>query len=156
MRIVDKQSGVKPVESMYDAIMKFFNDYVSDYSEFGQIEDTIRVMDKYYAPELCFPDDRVNGRDIWYKRCLNHPDVQDKLTIEHIILDEKKNEAGAILKTQAIDRATGRVLLELRMNALYKLRIDDKKDIRIVEVRIFLESAPEKVARLAQLYRIGM
>ena len=46
--------------------------------------------------------------------------------------------------------------MELRMSALYKLRIDDKQNIRIAEVRIFLESNPEKVARLAQLYRIGM
>jgi len=141
---------------MYDAIVKFFHDYVSDYSEFGQNKNTIRVMDKYYAPDLSFPDDRVNGRDKWYNRCLNHPDVQDKLTIEHLIVDEKQKEAGAILKTQAVDRTTGQVLLELRMNALYKLRIDDNRDIKIVEVRIFLESAPEKVARLAQLYRIGM
>jgi hypothetical protein len=156
MRTVDRQSGGKSVKSMYDVIVRFFYDYVSDYSEFGQTKNTIKVMDKYYASDLCFPDDKVNGRDQWYSRCLNHPDVQDKLTIEYLIVDEKHNEAGAILKTQAVDRATGRVLLELRMNALYKLRINEKKDIKIVEVRIFLASEPEKVARLTQLYRIGM
>jgi hypothetical protein len=140
----------------YSTILRFFEDYVTTYSEYGQDAETITMMDKYYDSDLSFPEDMVFGRDQWYKRCLNHPDVLDKLTIEQCIIDDRKNEVSAILRTEAIDRETGRVLMELRMNALYKLRIDNDENIRITEVRIFLESNPEKVARLAQLYRIGM
>jgi hypothetical protein len=143
------------MENKYNRILKFFEDYITTYSEYGQDADTISMMNKFYAPDLSFPEDMVTGRDEWYKRCLNHPDVLDRLTIEHCIIDERKNEVSAILKTEAIDRAKEAVLMELRMNALYKLRIDDE-NIRITEVRIFLESNPEKVARLAQLYRIGI
>lgn len=143
------------MENKYNRILKFFEDYITTYSEYGQDTDTISMMNKFYAPDLSFPEDMVTGRDEWYKRCLNHPDVLDRLTIEHCIIDERKNEVSAILKTEAIDRAKEAVLMELRMNALYKLRIDDE-NIRITEVRIFLESNPEKVARLAQLYRIGI
>jgi hypothetical protein len=144
------------VMSLYDSIRRFFEDYIATYSEYGQNEKTISAMDRFYAPELSFPDDNVSGRDTWYKRCLNHPDVQDRLTIEHMIVDEKMNEVAAILKTEAVDRATGNVLLELKMNALYKLTITDDRDITIAEVRIFLESNPGKTVKLAQLYRIGM
>jgi len=144
------------VKPLYDDIVRFFEEYVAAYCEYGQNEKTIKVMDKYYAPDLSFPDDRVTGREQWYRRCLNHPDVLDKLSIEHIIVDEKKNEVAAILRTEAVNRATGTILLELRMMALYKLRIDENRDIKITGVRIFLQSEPEKVARLAQLYRIGM
>ncbi|MBN2240555.1 MAG: hypothetical protein JW712_12345 [Dehalococcoidales bacterium] len=143
------------MEYRYNKILRFFEEYITVYSEYGQNADTIQMMDKFYAHDLIFPDDMVTGRDQWYGRCLNHPDVQDKLTIEHIIIDDKKSEVGAILKTQAVDRANGEILMELRMNAMYKLRIDENQDIKITEVRIFLESNPEKVARLAQLYRIG-
>jgi hypothetical protein len=143
------------MENKYNRILKFFEDYITTYSEYGQDADTISMMNKFYAPDLSFPEDMVTGRDEWYKRCLNHPDVLDRLTIEHCIIDERKNEVSAILKTEAIDRAKEAVLMELKMNALYKLRIDDE-NIRITEVRIFLESNPEKVARLAQLYRIGI
>lgn len=140
----------------YSRILRFFEDYVTTYSEYGQDADTITMMNKYYSPDLSFPEDMVFGREQWYKRCLNHPDVLDKLAIERCIIDDRKNEISAILKTEAIDRRTGKVLMELRMNALYKLRIDDNQNISITEVRIFLESNPEKVTRLAQLYRIGM
>lgn len=140
----------------YNKMLQFFEDYVATYSKYGQDVETINIMDEYYAPDLSFPEDMVTGREQWYKRCLNHPDVLDKLTIERCMIDDKKNEVSAILKTQAIDRATGTELMELRMSALYKLRIDDKQNIRITEVKIFLESNPKKVAKLTQLYRIGM
>jgi hypothetical protein len=142
------------VESMYDEIVCFMHEYVTAYSEYGQVAETHRIMDKFYAPELSF-DDMVTSREQWYKSCLNHSEIQDKLTIEHLFIDEKQNEVGALLKTQAIERATGEVLLELRMNALYNLRIGDEKDIKIVKVRVFLETNPEKVIKLTQLYRIG-
>jgi hypothetical protein len=140
----------------YNRILRFFEDYVATYSEYGQDAETINMMDMYYASDLSFPEDMVIGREQWYKRCLNHPDVLDKLAIERCIIDDRKNEISAILRTEAIDRGTGKLLMELRMSALYKLRIDDKQNIRITEVRIFLESNPEKVSRLTQLYRIGI
>ena len=144
------------MENKYNRILKFFEDYIATYSEYGQDADTISIMDKFYAPDLSFPEDTVYGREQWYKRCLNHPDILDKLAIEHCIIDDKKNEVSAILKTRAIERITGIEMMDLRMHALYKLRIDDDENIRITEVRIFLESNLEKVTKLAQLYRIGI
>jgi hypothetical protein len=142
------------VESMYDEIMRFIHEYATAYSEYGQVEETHHVMDKFYAPELSF-DDMVTSREQWYKSCLSHPEIQDKLTVEHLFIDERQNEVGALLKTQAIKRATGEVLLELHMNVLYNLKIGDDRDIKITKARVFLETNPEKVARLTELYRIG-
>ena len=144
------------MEDKYNRIRSFFEEYIHAYSEYGQSEDTISVMNRFYAPDLCFPDDMVNGRDQWYVRCLNHPSVQDRLSIEHLIIDERQNEVSALLKTEAIDTGTGAKLMELRMSALYTLRMDSNEDMKIETVRLMLESNPEKVARLAQLYRIGM
>jgi hypothetical protein len=70
-------------------------------------------------------------------------------------VDDRQKEAGALLKTQAIDRASGEVLLELKMNVLYILKIDQDNDIKISKVKVFLETNPQKVARLIELYRIG-
>lgn len=139
--------------SLYDDILHFMEEYVTVYSQYGQDSETQYLMDKFYAPDLMFDDGVVTSRKQWYERCLAHPAVQDKLTIEHLIIDERKNEVGAILKTQAIDRESEKVLLELKMNVLYYLKIDSK-DIKITRVRVFLESDPKKAEKLARLYSI--
>ena len=141
--------------SLYDSIVRFMTEYFPAYSEQGQVAETHHVMDRFYAPDLSFPDDGVTSREQWYQRCLNHPAIQDRITLEHLYVDERQQEVGALARTQAIDRATGEVLLELRMNVFYKLQIDPAGDIKITSVKVFLETDPAKVTRLTQLYHIG-
>jgi hypothetical protein len=141
--------------SMYNDIVRFMKEYFPAYSEYGQVAETHRIMDKFYAPDLVFDDGVVTSREQWYAACLKHPAIQDKLTLEHLFVDDRQKEAGALLKTQAIDRASGEVLLELKMNVLYILKIDQDNDIKISKVKVFLETNPQKVARLIELYRIG-
>src|SRR5512139_2756773 len=142
------------MESLYGHIVHFMEEYFLAYSQYGQLPETQHVMNKFYAPDLTFDDDVVKSRAEWYARCLAHPAIQDKLVAEHIIVDERQKEVGALLKTQAIERATGEVLLELKMNVLYGLKIDAGKDMKIAKVRVFLESDPRKAAKLVQLYSI--
>jgi hypothetical protein len=144
------------VESLYDDIMRFMKEYFPAYSDYGQVPETHHVMDKFYVPDLSFDDGMVTSREQWYKSCLKHPDVQDKLTVEHLFIDDRQYVVSALLKTEAIDRASGKILMELKMNALYTLKIRPDKEIKIAKVKIFLEGNPQKVAKLSQLYRIGM
>lgn len=140
------------MKSLYNNIVRFMEEYFTAYSEYGQVAETIRIMDKFYAPDLCFDEGVVTSREQWYERCLAHPIVQDKLTLEHLFVDEKQKEVGALLRTQAIVRATGEVLVELKMNVLYNLKIDQNKDIKITKVKVFPESDPVKVTKLFQAY----
>ena len=139
------------MESRYDEIARFMKEYVKAYSEYGQIAESHSVMDKFYAPELSF-DDMVTSREQWYETCLSHNHVQDKLTLEHLFIDEKQNEVGALLTAQAIERATGKVLLEIKMNTLYNLKTDENGEFKIIKARVFLETNPQKVAKLCQIY----
>ncbi len=143
------------MESIYGDIVRFMEEYFPAYSQYSQVLETQHLMDEFYAADLSFDDGVVSSRAQWYERCLAHPAIQDKLSLEHLFVDEKQTEASALLKTQAIERATGEVLLELRMNVLYNLKIEENRDIKITKVRVFLESDPRKAARLAQLYGIG-
>ena len=137
--------------SRYDEIARFMNEYVKAYSEEGQVPETHRVMDRFYSPELSF-DDLVTSREQWYETCLSHSHVQDQLTVEHLFIDEKQNEVGALLIARAVERATGRVLLEIKMNTLYNLKVDENGDLKITKARVFLETHPQKVAKLCQIY----
>ena len=143
------------MESLYSDIVRFMEEYFPAYSQYAQVLETQHLMDRFYAPELTFDDGVVTSRKQWYERCLAHPAVQDKLTLEHLFVDERQKEAGALLKTEAIDRTTGKVLLELKMNVLYNLETDPNKDIKITRVRVFLETDPRKIEKLIQIYAIG-
>jgi hypothetical protein len=143
------------VAPLYDDIVCFMKEYFPAYNEYAQVQETQHLMDRFYAPDLTFDDGVVTGRKQWYERCLAHPAVQDKLTLEHLFVDERQKEAGALLKTEAIDRTTGSVLLELKMNVLYYFETVLDKDIKITRVRVFLESDPHKIEKLVQIYAIG-
>jgi hypothetical protein len=138
--------------STYEDISKFMKEYFPAYSEKAQIAETQKAMDKFYAPDLVFDDGIINSREQWYKACLTHPKVQDKITLLHLFIDEKQKEVGALAKTQAIDRATGKILVEIRMNVLYTLKIGPDKDIKITSVKVFLETNPEKAVKLMEVY----
>ena len=45
------------MKNKYNRILKFFEDYIATYSEYGQDADTISIMDKFYASDLSFPFD---------------------------------------------------------------------------------------------------
>jgi hypothetical protein len=139
------------MDSKYDEIVRFMNDYVEAYSKYGQIASTHGIMDKFYAPEVSF-DELVTNREQWYQTCLSHADIQDKLTLEHLFIDETQNEVGALLTAQAIQRSSGEVLLQIRMNTLYNLKRDDKGELKITKARVYLETNPQKVARLCEIY----
>ncbi len=139
------------MSSRYDKIALFMNEYVKAYSEFGQVAETHSVMDRFYAPELSF-DDMVSSREQWYETCLSHTGIQDKLTLEHLVIDEKQDEVGALLTAQAINRATGEVLLTIKMNTLYNLTTNENGEFRIVKARVFLETNPQKASKLCRIY----
>lgn len=139
------------MDTRYEDIDRFINEYVKAYSEYGQVSETHSVMDKFYAPELSF-DEMVTSREQWYETCLSHTGIQDKLTLEHLVIDEKQNEVAALLTARAVERSTGKVLLEIKMNTLYNLKIDEKGEYKITRARVFLETHPQKVAKLCEIY----
>lgn len=136
----------------YNDIEKFMEEYFFAFSEYGQVPETQHVMDKYYAPELSIDNGFIDSREQWYKACLSHPDIKDILVADHLFIDESQKEVGVLVRTQYVKRATGDMLIELKMNVLYCLRIDND-DIKITKFRVYVESDAEKLSRMWQLFR---
>jgi hypothetical protein len=143
------------MDSMKRKIDNFMAEYFQAYNQYAQVENTQNLMNKFYTPGFSFDDGSVRNREHWYKKCLTHPAIQDKLTVELMVSDVKKKEVLTLLQTHAVERATGNVLLELSMCGLYSLEFDQDTDIKINKVKLFLESSPQKIARLSQLYAIS-
>lgn len=139
----------------YDDISSFMKSYFPAYSEKGQTAETQHVMDSFYAEEIYFDENTPTRREDWYSSCRAHPEVQDKITLEHLVVDEKQQEAVALVTTQAIERSTGKVLVEMKLSCMYAFKADERKNIRITHIKIYLEPNPHKSVELARAYNIG-
>ena len=131
----------------YEQIRSFMQGYFIGYSEDCQLPDRQRVMDKYYAPDIAF-DNGVSGREIWYRICLSHPTWQDKVEPRRLCIDVENLTVSAMVTATFVERGTGRILQQIGMNAFYTLSADDRGDLKISRLDVFLESDLEKVQRM--------
>jgi hypothetical protein len=93
--------------SVQNGLRKPGNEYTTAYIEYGQVAETHRIMDKFYAPELSF-DDMMTNREQWYEACLAHPEIQDKLTIEHLFINKKQTKWVRYLQHRPLREKQGR------------------------------------------------
>ena len=136
----------------YEQIRSFMQGYFIGYSEDCQLPDRQRVMDKYYAPGIAF-DNGVSGREIWYRICLSHPTWQDKVEPRRICIDVENLTVSAMVTATFVERSTGRILQQIGINAFYSLKADDRGDLKISRLDVFLESNLEKVQTMMKYLR---
>lgn len=135
----------------YEEIKDFMLSYFPDYAEKAQDPALQPAMDKYYAPDISF-DNGMSSREQWYRACLSHPDVVDVLTVNKLCIDEKNLFVSAMITSRPTERATGKVLLEIGMNAFYTLRRTEEGQLSIARVDVFTESNPRKLSEMFAIY----
>ena len=136
----------------YEQIRNFMQGYFIGYSEDCQLPDRQRVMNKYYAPDIAF-DNGVSGREFWYRICLSHPTWQDKVEPRRLCIDVESLTVSAMVTATFVERGTGRILQQIGMNAFYTLSVDDRGDLKISRLDVFLESNLEKVQTMMKYLR---
>ena len=136
----------------YELIREFMRGYFLAYSEDGQLPERQHVMDKYYAPDIAF-DAGFSGRDMWYRICLSHPSWQDRVEPRRLCIDTENLTVSAMVTGTFIERGSGRILQQIGMNAFYTLSADDRGDLKISRVDVFLESDLEKVQTMMKYLR---
>ena len=136
----------------YEQIRNFMQGYFIAYSEDCHLPERQYVMDKYYAPDIAF-DNGVSGREIWYRICLSHPTWQDKVEPRRLCIDVENLTVSAMVTATFVERGTGRILQQIGMNAFYSLKEDDRGDLKISRLDVFLESNLEKVQTMMKYLR---
>ncbi|MCR5173324.1 MAG: hypothetical protein K6C09_01665 [Oscillospiraceae bacterium] len=135
----------------YDEIREFMLAYFPSYAEKAQDPVLQPEMDRFYAPDISF-DNGMNSREQWYRACLSHPAVVDILTVERLCIDERNLFVSAMVTSRPTERETGKVLLEIGMNAFYRLKADEEGRLKIARIDVFLESDPRKAAQMFEIY----
>ena len=141
----------------YDDALEFMEKYYKVVNTQAQEPETMHRIEKYYVPDLeIIPyvagQARVFGRDQFVKLMSSHPSTHEKLTPEHIMIDERKKFVTVLLKTEVSDKVTGEILLTRMLVCMYQLTVDDNNKIKITKLIYFEEGVPPGTVQIEDIY----
>jgi hypothetical protein len=141
----------------YDQLAAWIDRYFAEFNTYGQDPNEIHRMDEYFSQDFVFNPyiayvGKVAGRDNWYKVLTSHPSGIEVLTPEHVVIDERRQEFVAQIKTDLIDRDTKEVLLTKRYLARYPLIEEDGK-CKIERLDFFWEILPEGALEIDDVFQ---
>jgi transglutaminase-like putative cysteine protease len=140
----------------YDQMAEWIEVYFADFNKYGQDPREIHRMDEYFSKDFVFNPyiayvGEVSGRDEWYKVLTSHPSGIEVLTPEAVIIDDRRQEFVAQIKTDLVDRDTREVLLTKRYLARYPLVEEDGK-MKIERLEFFWEILPEGALEIDDVF----
>jgi transglutaminase-like putative cysteine protease len=140
----------------YDQMAEWIEVYFADFNKYGQDPREIHRMDEYFSKDFVFNPyiayvGKVSGRDEWYKVLTSHPSGIEVLTPEAVIIDDRRQEFVAQIKTDLVDRDTREVLLTKRYLARYPLVEEDGK-MKIERLEFFWEILPEGALEIDDVF----
>jgi len=140
----------------YDEMAEWIEVYFADFNKYGQDPREIHRMDEYFSKDFVFNPyiayvGKVSGRDEWYKVLTSHPSGIEVLTPEAVIIDDRRQEFVAQIRTDLVDRDTREVLLTKRYLARYPLVEEDGK-MKIERLEFFWEILPEGALEIDDVF----
>ncbi len=141
----------------YDEMARWIDEYFAAFNKYGQDPSEIHRMDEYFSRDFVYNPyiayvSKVSGRDNWYKVLTSHPSGIEVLTPEEVVIDERRQEFVAQIKTDLIDRDTRQLLLTKRYLARYPLIEEDGK-MKIERLEFFWEILPEGALEIDDVFQ---
>ena len=125
-----------------DRIVESLKKYFAAYSTVAQDPRTTHLMNDYYTPDLTVtvytPRISVSDRGAFLRRSSSHPDIQETLIPEQIIVDERQQMATVQLRGEFTFKATGEVMKHM-FSAHYQFVIDENERIKIKNLWLFAQ-----------------
>ena len=146
------------MELTYDNIMKFMNEYFPAYTAYAQDPKTTHRMYDYFAPDLVFEPyvaglEHTTDRDEFLSIMASHPSSYETLIPEEIIIDERRGVVVVLLKTEVVDRKTGKVVVTKNYLPRYQLVLDENDTIKIKKLQFFWEVLPPGALEVHEVFR---
>jgi hypothetical protein len=146
------------MELTYDNIMKFMKEYFPAYTAYAQDPKTTHRMHDYFAPDLEFIPyvaglEHTTDREEFLRIMSSHPSSYEMLTAEDIIIDERQKVVVVLMKTEVVDRNTGKVVVTKSYLPRYQLALDENDTIKIKKLQFFWEVLPPGALEVHEVFR---
>ena len=147
------------MESNYNEIKQFMQNYFKDFSAYAQDPRTTHRMDEFFAPDIEFIPYTaealapVSGRDNFLNIMTSHPSIKEWIEPEDIVIDEKRKIAVTLLKARLLDAKTEEILGEKHYFPLYELIEDQNNMLKIKRILFWEEVLPSGSPDFGEIFR---
>jgi hypothetical protein len=129
------------MEMSRSSITEFMEKYFRDYSVFAQDPKENYRMAEFYAPDIVFSiylgDIEECGPEEFLRRVYSHPRIQETLTPKHMVIDEAQGMVVVLVRSTFVVKATGEMVKDMWFSAHYKLKLDEKKTLKMDHLWLF-------------------
>ena len=143
------------MELARDRILEYLKTYFTAYSTVAQDPRTVHLMNGYYAPDLTVtvytPRISVSDLGTFLRRSSSHPDIQETLIPEQIIVDERQRMATVQLKGEFTFKATGEVMTHM-FSAHYQFALDENERLKIKNLWLFAQLVRSGKQSIFEIY----
>jgi hypothetical protein len=143
------------MEFAHDQIVEYLKKYFTAYSTVAQDPRTTHQMNDYYAADLTVtvytPRISVSNRETMLRRSSSHPDIQETLIPEQIIVDERQHMATVLLKGEFTFKATGEVMTHM-FSAHYQFTLDENERVKIKNLWLFAQLVRSGKQSIFEIY----
>jgi hypothetical protein len=145
------------MELTHENIMDFMKRYFVAYSTLAQNPETNHRMNEYFAPDfevtlyVYAPPTAAINREKFLLMSASHPGIQETITPEHIIVDDKQHMAAVLLTGEFTVENTGEIIRQT-FSAHYQLGLDEEKNIKLKSLRLFGQSTAPSERNIFDLY----
>lgn len=127
-----------------DQVEAFMADYYAAYNLYAQDPQTIDLMDEYWAPEfvavqyLPLPQYPVMDLITWKNfMVFVHLNITETLVVEEMTIDTVGKSVSVRLAIDFNDRYTGELVLHVDAVAIYNLKLDEDKKLKMTALKLY-------------------
>ena len=139
-----------------ESVTDFMERYFAAYSTIAQDPAKNHQMVEYYSPDLIVNAYLGEVLEVDFEGFLllssSHPNIRETLTADHFVIDEEKGMIAVLVRGVLTSLATGEVIREMRFSAHYQLKLDEKELIKIEQLWLFSQYAPEGKKSIFEMY----
>jgi len=139
----------------HDQIVELLERYFTAYGTVAQNPRTVHLMNDYYTPDLSVtvytPRISVSNLETFLRRSSSHPDIQETLIPEQIIVDERQHMATVLLKGEFTFKATGEVMTHM-FSAHYQFTLDENERVKIKNLWLFAQLVRSGKQSIFEIY----
>lgn len=150
------------MDAVYSKMVKFMDNYITDYNKYGGDPKTLPNMLKYYLPDIQLVSFNVFGKHVnnleRILESMTHPGLHEEFTVSYYVVDTKEKVIVCQMNAQFTEQAIHKTYPAKELSVHYYLVDDPATDFKVKKILFFVEVRPPdevKMMDIMKKYKTG-